>query len=157
MGKILYYLGCATSVAMLSTGCASGGFKLTREYATFVNHQPVILRVILYILTAVVFAVTLLIDVVINNTLDFWGGRVSAGTYNFHEGKRTFVVRHEYVNGLRRTTIQSEQQVVLSETPSGAIEVSVDGVLRGRVKNLREIPVASHYDAKGVYRSRSFL
>ena len=82
----------ALSVAMLATaGCASGGFKLTREYARWVNSKNIILRIILYILTAVVFAVTMLIDLVVFNTMDFWNGTVSQGDYKFkgEEASRT--------------------------------------------------------------------
>ena len=54
------------SVSILSVtqvGCASGGFKLTRQYARFVNKQQIIIRIVLYILTAVVFLATLQMSV----------------------------------------------------------------------------------------------
>lgn len=62
-------IGLAVWSAVLATGCASGGFKLTRQYAQFVNRQQLILRIVLYILTSIVFAATLLIDAVIFNTM----------------------------------------------------------------------------------------
>ena len=79
------------AVTGLNSGCASGGFQLTRSFAGWVNSQNVVLRVILYILTAVIFAVTLLIDLLINNTIDFWDGKVSAGTYNFSKDEETML------------------------------------------------------------------
>lgn len=147
----------------LATGCASGGYKLTRQYAQWVNSNPVILRVILYIFTSFVFAITLLIDAVFFNTMDFWEGRVSAGDYQFKDGKRTFQVRHEYTGDhLRRSTIQvSEegkvaQEVIIRETDSHEVELFVDGTLRSRVRGISElVPVASVFDAKGNFVSEN--
>lgn len=145
-------------LALSSSGCVSGGFKLTRSYARFVNNQHIILRVILYILTAVVFAVTLLIDVIYYNTVDFWNGNVSAGVYNFKVKDRSYVAKHEYLpqTNLRQSTIQifNEtnkllQTVVLRETTSGEVELYVDGKLRTRVSDLSKLPVARHFDATG--------
>lgn len=156
----------ACSVMALATGCASGGFKLTREYAGFVNSQNVIVRVILYILTSIVFAVTMLVDLVIFNTMDFWEGKVSAGTYNFNQGDRTYVVQHELQNGtaLKRSTIRVMdthqtllQEVVLLETPSGEIEMYVDQKLRSRVRGLSQLPVVSLYDKAGHQTDEQFL
>lgn len=148
----------ACSVVALTTGCASGGFKLTREYAGFVNRQNVVIRVILYILTGVVFFATILIDVVVNNTMDFWNGQVSQGTYEFHQGGKTYVARHEILPGtsLKRSTIRVYgehraliQDVVLQETTSGEIEMFVDGQLRARVHDLSSLPMVSVMDEKG--------
>src|SRR5688572_8030721 len=83
----------------LTSGCASGGFKLTRQYARWVNSQNIILRIVLYILTFIVFAVTLLIDAVVFNTIDFWEGKVSEGTYDFKDGDKVYQVRHEFLPG----------------------------------------------------------
>jgi hypothetical protein len=148
----------ACAVMSLTTGCASGGFKLTRQYAQFVNSQKVVVRVILYILTFVVFAATVLIDMVVLNTMDFWQGKVSAGDYNFQGGDKTYQVRHEFQPGtqLHRSTIQILnkdrkllQKVVLAETAGGEIEVTIDGRRRGRVHGLSDIPIASLYDKNG--------
>lgn len=151
----------ALSVALLATaGCASGGFKLTREYARWVNSKNIILRIILYILTAVVFAVTMLIDLVIFNTMDFWNGTVSQGDYHFKGENKTFYVKHEFLPNtlLKRSTIQVKndkeeliQTVVLSETKSGEIEMFVDGKIRARVKNISSLPVASVYNKAGQF------
>jgi hypothetical protein len=160
MGKLLFYISgfTASFIMAATTGCASGGFKLTREYAGWVNSKSTILRVILYILTFVVFAITLLIDVVYYNTMDFWDGRVSAGTYNFEGEGKTFVVHHEFMSGtgLKRSTIEIKdrlqnklQEVVLSETVNGEIEMYVDGKLRTRVRDIHSLPVASIYSENG--------
>ncbi len=74
--KTLFYIGSflACTIMAITAGCASGGFKLTRKYASWLNSNNIIIRIILYILTSVVFAVTILIDMVIFNTIDFWEG-----------------------------------------------------------------------------------
>lgn len=160
MAKVIYILGVLTSCLVLSlnTGCASGGFKLTREYARFVNSQHIIVRIILYILTIVVFAVTMLVDMVIFNTMDFWNGRVAAGSYNFNKDNKFYFVKHDFLPGtkLRHTSIRIEdahqkllQEVVLSETTTGQIEVFIDGRLRTKVDNISEYPLLSVYDAQG--------
>lgn len=150
------FIACA--IMALTTGCASGGYKLTRQYAGWINSQNIIIRIVLYILTSVVFFVTLLIDVVINNTMDFWEGRVSAGDFEFKEGGKTYQVRHEFIEGtqLKRSTIRitesaasTEHVLVLNETPSGEIELFIDGKLRTRVSGISAIPVASTFDDNG--------
>ncbi len=158
--KVFFYIGSflACSIMALSTGCASGGFKLTREYAGFVNKQNIIVRIIIYLLTGIIFAITMLVDLVIFNTIDFWEGRVSQGTYEFNKDGKTFHVRHEISpeNSLKRSTIEMFgvdkkplQEVVLQETPGGEIEMSVDGELRARVRNIGSLPVASIFDRDG--------
>lgn len=148
----------AGTVMSLSTGCASGGFKLTRQYAGFVNRQMIILRIILYIFTYIVFAVTMLIDLVIFNTMDFWEGRVSAGDYQFKDVEKVYQARHEILPGsdLKRSTIKVFnhedkllQEVVLQEAETGEIEVLIDGQLRSRVRGISEVPIASIYGKLG--------
>lgn len=148
----------ACFVLAFTSGCASGGFKLTRQYAKWVNSQGTVLRVVLYILTSVVFAVTLLIDLAINNTVDFWDGKVSAGTYRFEKDGKNYVLNHEVLPGekLRKSTIQIfdganglVQELVLRETPHGEIEMYLDGKLRTKVRRISEIPIASFYDPEG--------
>jgi hypothetical protein len=152
----------ACAIMALSSGCASGGFKLTRQYATWVNSQQVVLRVILYILTGVVFVVTMLIDLVVFNTMDFWDGRVSAGTYSFEKDGKIFQAKHEFLIDpasnlkLKRSTIRVMdshhsllQEVVLNETVKGEIEMSVDGKLRARVHGLSELPMATLFNQNG--------
>lgn len=133
----------------LQTGCASGGFKLTRQYAGFVNRQDVIIRVVLYLLTGIVFFVTLLVDMVVFNTMDFWEGRVSANTYNFQDGDVKYVVTHSYKgpNKLRHSRIEIQrpgeakpQVLELAEASSNQIRVLLNGELKATVDNIRELP-----------------
>lgn len=148
-----------------TTGCASGGFKLTREYAGWVNKQNIVIRIILYLLTSIVFAVTLLIDLVINNTMDFWEGRVSQGTYQFESEGRTYVAVHSKdEQGLKSSVITisgrdlAKPQVVdLRETKNGKIELRVDGVLRTQVENIYESAEVLNFDSKGKLTSRAPL
>ena len=166
--KSLFYLGSlfACGLMALSTGCASGGYKLTREYAKWVNSKSLIIRIILYILTTVVFGVTLLIDAVVFNTIDFWNGTVSGGKLEFKEGERVYQVNHEILPGtnLKRSTIKvlnadgsPFQLIVLNETTSGEIEFNVDGKTRTRVRNITSIPIASLYDTNGKLTDEKFL
>ena len=157
--KFVLTLVLSFSMAVIS-GCASGGFKLTRSYAQFVNKQNIFLRIILYILTSVVFAVTMLIDMVVFNTMDFWEGRVSAGDYQFAEGEKTYFVQHRILpeGSLKQSKIQVFssakkllQTVELAETKNGEIELRVDGVLRTQVKDISSLPIASFYSAKGSF------
>jgi hypothetical protein len=139
----------------LNTGCASGGYKLTRQYAGFVNKQNLILRVVLYLLTGIVFAATMLIDLVIFNTMDFWEGRVSQGTYNFNKDGVTYVAEHSLQpGGLRQSKITTlngdvRQEMILRETAARKIQVVVDGVLKGEVSDLNELPKLTLYNSNG--------
>jgi hypothetical protein len=149
----------------LSTGCASGGFKLTREYARWVNSKQIILRIVLYIFTFIVFTVTLLIDMVLFNTMDFWEGKVSAGDYQFKDKDKTYLVKHEFINGTDRkqSTIHIVdadkkllQTVLLTETVSGEIEMYIDGKLKTRVSDISTVPVAKIYNADGTLERQDF-
>lgn len=150
------FLACA--IMALTSGCMSGGFKLTRQYAGWVNSQHLVIRVVLYILTMVVYGVTLLVDAVVFNTQDFWEGRVSAGTYDFKDGAKTYHVRHEHTPGLRlrRSTIRvhdpkraGDQELVVTETAAGDVELYVDGKLRKRAHGISNAPVVATFDPQG--------
>lgn len=145
------------TAVLATTGCASGGWKITRQYAQFVNKQSLIIRIILYILTLVVFAVTIAIDAIIFNTMDFWEGRVSQGIYQFNKDGRQYVAHHSYQeNKLRVSRLEiSEngkllQEVILRETPDQKIDVIVDGVKKAEVDSINSVPNLSYFDAKGV-------
>ena len=167
MLRPIAYLSAFTASFFMcfATGCASGGYHLTREYATWVNSNQVIIRVILYIFTIFVFGITLLIDGVFFNTMDFWQGKVSAGDFSFKGDNKTFQAHHEILpNNLKRSTIRilndknvQIQELVLNQTTSGEIELYVDGKLRSHVKNLSELPIASFYDEKGNLVSQSMI
>lgn len=150
------------TMAAFTSGCASGGFKLTREYAGFVNRQHVVVRVVLYILTSIVFGVTLLIDLVLNNTMDFWDGRVSQGTYSFSQDERTYLAHHEIgSDGLKSSHIEifdkdrnKLQDVILKQTAKLDIEVVVDGQLKGRVTDISAVPQLTLFDRHGATQPR---
>jgi hypothetical protein len=158
--KLAFYIGSffACFIMAFSSGCASGGYKTTRSLAQWLNGQNIILRVILYILGSFVFVITLLVDAVVFNTLDFWQGRVSSGTYEFKENDKMYHVKHEFQDGglLKRSTITVKnsdqvllQEVVLTEKKSGEIEMTVDGKVRALVNDINSVPVASLFDEKG--------
>lgn len=160
LSMMLYYFGAfaACTIMIFNSGCVSGGFKLTREYARWVNSQNIILRIILYILTSVVFAVTMLIDVVVFNTVDFWEGRVSEGTYEFKDAKKMYHVKHEFIpgSGLKRSTIHVKtlenvavQEVVLLETTDGQIQLYVDGKMRAQARDISTFPNTIVFDDRG--------
>lgn len=165
--KALFYMGALLSCLMMSvtTGCASGGFKITRQYARFVNSQMIILRIILYIFTAIVFAVTLLIDMVIFNTIDFWEGKVSQGDYEFKDGGKTYHAHHEILpSKLKRSTIKISdengkhlQEVVLRETENNEVDLIVDGIVRAHVRDIKSVPVVSLFNEKGTYIGENLI
>lgn len=142
----------------LGTGCASGGFKLTRKYSKFINSQNVVILSFLYILISFVFIVTLVIDAVIFNTIDFWEGRVSSGVYPFEKVGTLYAVHNE-VHGaseLKRSTIKIStankkllQEIQLKETPLGHIQLYVDGILRKKVENIQDLPTVTSFDRDG--------
>lgn len=156
LGYFTSFIVC--SILAVTAGCASGGYKLTRQYAGFVNKQMIIIRIVLYLLTGIIFAVTMLADMVIFNTMDFWEGRVSAGDYQFQNGDKIFHVQHTVQPGsnLKRSKIKvmdknqtQIQEVILSETADGKMEMTVDGQLRAEVRDVQSLPVATIFDGRG--------
>lgn len=162
-----YFLGLTASwLLAFTSGCASGGYKLTRQYARWLNSQNIILRIVLYILTSVVFAVTLLIDAVVFNTMDFWNGTVAAGTYHFNQDEKTYLVQHEFLSGtqLRKSTIKISdlnneklQEVILQETNNHKIQMIVDGKPYAEVDSLEALPSISYFDKDGQVIQKSTL
>ena len=138
-----------------NTGCASGGYKLTRRYATFVNHQNIIIRIVLYILTSIVFVATLLIDAVVFNTIDFWEGRVSANDYSFEKDGKMYLVKHYYLGEkkLRNTEIEiysknnglmkaAEKSIHLAETETGQVQIFEDGALKETIDSIYQLKMS---------------
>ena len=143
---LLPILVVGTSAISL-VGCASGGFKLTRQYARFINKQTLIVRVILYILLGVGFAVTLAVDGLIFNTIDFWEGRVSASDHVFENEDHIYHVQHRLQDGLRETQIRVSDndtdlvisRITLRETKNGVIQILEDGVVRAEVSEIQDV------------------
>lgn len=146
------------------SGCASGGYKWTRAYSQWVNSTHIVLRIVLYILTSVVYVVTLIVDAVIFNTMDFWNGTVSKGTYEFKEGDKTYVVTHDIQNGLRSSLIkihQANKQIntfEIRETAQNEIELYKDGQLQAKGTDLNSLPqiVVFKNDGKSI-DSKTYL
>jgi len=155
--------GLWTAAVSGLTGCASGGFKMTRQYAGFVNKQNIVLRIILYILTGVVFAVTMLLDVVIFNTMDFWDGRVSQGTFKFEGEGKTYFVEHKLLeNNLKQSRItivsaEKTQEVLMKQTQAGSIQVFLDGRLQNEVKDIGLVPTLVSFDQRGQVKASKVL
>lgn len=161
LSKFLYVFGTATACLMMisNTGCVSGGWELTRDYSKWLNSKKVALRVVLYILTMPVFFVTILIDTVVNNTIDFWNGTVTESTQVFYKDDKTYYLQHELLSDakLRRTTIQIQdasfktlQTIILAETLQNEVELIVDGVIRTKVENIDQaFPLLSTFDENG--------
>ncbi len=148
-------------VAMLG-GCASGGYKLTRDYSGFVNRQNIVIRIVLYIFTFFVFPITLIADFVLFNTLDFWEGRVSANSYTHEDGDRIFYVENSLQENstLRYTKIrvahrgldESIQDIALlelTETANGKIDFLENGKLKASLDSISSFPQLSDYHALG--------
>lgn len=143
-------------MGLAHTGCASGGYKLTRKYSQFVNKQNIILRIILYIVTVPVYGITLLVDAVVFNTMDFWGGRVSSNIYHFEDGGKLYAVKHSFEGDdkLRKTEIKVldktnkqkvESIVVLEEQAGGKIRVTENGKLKVIVDEIDNLPKITLY------------
>lgn len=153
----------ASGFAALTTGCASGGFKLTRQYAGWVNSQTLILRVVLYVLTLVVFGVTLIVDAVVFNTMDFWEGRVSQGTFNFEKDGHHYVVEHRLRDGLRVSRIEIRKsgrlikQVSIEETSTGEIEYFENGALKAQVDRISLAPRITYLTDRGEVASQETI
>lgn len=153
---VLASLGLVLSSLHLSS-CASGGYKLTRQYSRWVNSQNIILRVILYILTLPIYTITLLVDTVLFNTLDFWNGRVAQGTYEFNSEGKTYTVDHKLIGNeqLKYTQIkisqglQTIETLELLETPTGEIEYKKNGILQAKATDLNSLPQVHIMTADG--------
>lgn len=147
----------AVIIGVGTSGCASGGYKLTRQYARFVNSKNILIRIILYIFTSIVFVATIIIDSVVFNTMDFWNGTVSQGTFEDIQGDKKFTAQHSVdENNLKRsvitvTTLGGEklQEVVLQETTDAQIQVWVDGQLNAQIENIHQFPIAKHLGKNG--------
>lgn len=146
----------SVGVTLTTTGCASGGYHLSRSLAGWINKQDLLLRVILYIFVGGAFFFTIIADMIYFNTVDFWSGKVSAGVYEFKEGNKAYVVNHSFENDLKRTEIQINdlkgkklQNVILKETKTQEIELYVDGTLKAKVDSIESLPKITTFDTQG--------
>lgn len=166
MGKLLLiFMSFLTFIAAtVTTGCMSGGFKWTRRYAQFVNSTHIVVRVVLYILTLPVYAITYLVDAVIFNTMDFWNGRVSAGRYEFKTDQHTYVVHHGFgdpARTLRHSKIEIWGKGVLLETTDinenseGEILVTKNNISTLKVTQLSTLPLIQFYSIDGSHITKT--
>ena len=140
----LITLTAFSSVAL--TGCAAGGFKLTRGLARWNNSKSIVPRILIYIafgLLLPVYIITLLVDFVVMNTIDFWEGTVASQNVNYEEKGVHYAVAHVR-DPLRHTTIrmsigdQLKSVVELRELENGKIALSIDGVRRAELNDIRD-------------------
>lgn len=146
----------SAGLAMVTTGCASGGYSLSRGLAGWINKQNIFLRIILYLFIGGAFFFTILLDMLIFNTVDFWTGRVSAGTYEFKDAKRVYVVNHSFEGDLHRTQILVNDldgkkigEVLLKETASHEVEYFENGNLKAKFDGIESVPRVTRFDDKG--------
>ena len=159
MKQIILSIIVAFSFLGFSTGCASGGYKITRGFSRWVNKQHIIIRIVLYIFLMPVWGITLLIDAVVFNTMDFWQGRVSQGTYNFEENGKQYWVKHELQEGtqLKKSTIrvmdlaeQKVREIIVKENRDHTVEVYLDGKLRRKASGVKGFALISDFDEAGL-------
>lgn len=145
-------------VALIATqfsGCASGGYKLTRKYSQWVNSNHIIIRVIVFLVTMPLYGILLLIDAVIFNTIDFWTGTVAKGTYEFNKGDKTYVVTHDIKDGLRNSLIKitnadkTQNTIEIRETATHEIEMYRDGQIQAKASSLNALPLITQYKEDG--------
>lgn len=149
--QLILFLMVLTSSAV-QVSCASGGYKFTRKFSQFVNSKNIVLRIILYIVTIPVFGITLAVDTIIFNTLDFWDGKVSANEYSFSEDGKEYVVKHSIENNLKRTNINvfEDNKLIAShalvETKDNKIQVFNNNDLKYEVENLNGLALLSTFE-----------
>jgi len=142
------------------TGCASGGFHWTRKWAGFVNSQHIIIRILLYIFLGIVFTVTLLLDLVIFNTMDFWEGKVSDGSHTFKDGTTLYAVQHWHSGAegrLRNTRIEVtdassgrvSRTILITEVSENRIQLFENGKLLAEADDILTLPMVTKFDAQG--------
>lgn len=127
-------------VGASSSGCATGGYRFTVTYSRWLHAQPLLLRVVLYILIGWVAFVTALIDVLVNNVIDFWSGKVTTASLDQKFEKNGYMIAaHHERSPLRKSVFdispidpnskEGKHQVVFQEKQDGSIEVLQDGKL----------------------------
>jgi hypothetical protein len=141
--KICALLMAFAAAGMTVTGCASGGYKLTRAYARFINSKPLLLRIVLYIFIGIFFVVTELLDALIFNTVDFWSGKVSANQHRFEKDGNVIEVAHSR-SPLRQSVFDISERsgkktrVELREVADQKVDVYVNGTRKARLDSIDE-------------------
>ena len=150
IGRNLTRTACLTIAAIVAvtsiSGCVVGNFGLTRKVGQWnSSFSPVPKTIICVALYLGVYEFTMLFDVFLNNTVEFWTDSpvVTAQNQVFHKNGYRIVINNRR-DPLRSSTytvyksgrVQSVSE--LRETKNGAIDVYVNGELKAQVKSLHE-------------------
>lgn len=146
----------SAGLMVATSGCASGGYSISRSFAGWINKNNILLRIVLYIFLGGAFLFTLVADLLVMNTIDFWTGKVSQGTYEFKDAEKTFVVKHSLQGDLHQTHIEIKnsqgkklQDILMKETARLEVEYYLDGVLKAKFDNIESVPRVTQFDRKG--------
>ncbi|MGZ3682209.1 MAG: DUF3332 family protein [Bdellovibrionota bacterium] len=129
-------------------GCAAGDFGFTRGVAHWNLRFSLLPRILVYILLIIipVYPIAMFLDVILNNTIQFWTGSAVFVAQNktFYKDGLRVEVAHS-ANPLRKTVITAYDKdgkvastVELRETAQKAIELYVDNMKRAEVKDIRD-------------------
>lgn len=136
---------CALLVGSASfSGCVAGNYGFTRSVSKFNLKMSLVPRVLVYIAFIIipVYGIAILLDLLINNTIEFWSGKAvhTAQNHTFEKDGLRIEVAHS-LDPLRRSEFKSYNAkgelistTELVEQESGAIAVIVNGESRGEVK-----------------------
>lgn len=141
--KVCALLMAFSAMGLTASGCASGGYKLTRSYARFINSKPLLLRIVLYIFIGIFFVVTEILDALIFNTVDFWSGKVSANQHRFEKDGTVVEVAHSR-SPLRQSVFDiterngKKTRVELREVADQKVDVYVNGTRKARLDSIED-------------------
>ena len=136
------------AVTTFSSGCAAGNFGFTRGVAKWNLKMALLPRILVYILFVIipVYGVALLLDLILNNTIEFWTGSALLTAQNktfYKDGLRVDVVHS--ADPLRKTVMtvydkmgKVSSVVELRENSHQAIELYVDNVKKAEVTNIKD-------------------
>jgi len=129
-------------------GCAAGDFGFTRGVAHWNLRMTLLPRILVYILLVIipVYPIAMFLDLILNNTIQFWTGSavfVSQNKTFYKDGLRVDVAHS--ANPLRKTVITAYDKdgkisstVELRENSQKSIELYVDNVKRAEVKDIKD-------------------
>jgi hypothetical protein len=143
---IFTLIALTTSLSM--NGCAAGNFGFVRSVAKWNLKHSLLPRILFYILLVIipVYPIALLLDLLINNTIEFWTGSapMTAKNETFHKDGYRVDVAHT-MNPLRKTVMTAYDPkgavasvVEFRETAEEKIELYVNSEKKAEVKNTKE-------------------
>jgi Domain of unknown function (DUF3332) len=139
MNQRFLKLVCAVTIGCFSvtqlSGCAAGGFGLTKSLGKWNGRFSIVPRVLIYLglFIVQVYTLTLLFDFLLNNTIEFWSGTpLVAQNQTFEKDGQRVVVQNTR-DPLRKTVITVYDKAgaiqtvnELRETPTGTVEIYVN-------------------------------